>query len=65
MSKNTHLEHLEDELINNGYAGGLNAIKFLESLRDMLGTQVLGSHLYGTVHLLLYVVLIQRQDYSL
>ena len=45
MSKNTHLEHLEDELINNGYAGGLNAIKFLESLRDMLGTQVTGTRI--------------------
>ena len=42
MAKNTHLEHLEDELINTGYAGGLNAIKFLESLRDMLGSQVTG-----------------------
>ena len=36
MAKNTHLEHIEDELINTGYAGGSNAIKFLESLRDML-----------------------------
>ena len=45
MAKNTHLEHLEDELINNGYAGGLNAIKFLESLRDMLGTQVTGTRI--------------------
>ena len=45
MAKNTHLEHLEDELINTGYAGGLNAIKFLESLRDMLGTQVTGTRI--------------------
>jgi len=45
MAKNTHLEHLEDELINNGYAGGLNAIKFLESLRDMLGTQTTGTRI--------------------
>ena len=29
--KNTHLEHLEDDLINNGVTGGLNAIAFLES----------------------------------
>jgi len=36
--KNTHLEHLEDDLINNGVTGGLNAIAFLESLRDMLAT---------------------------
>ena len=34
--KNTHLEHLEDDIINNGVAGGQNALKFLESLRDML-----------------------------
>ena len=30
--KNTHLEHLEDDIINNGYAGGQNAIAFLKSL---------------------------------
>ena len=36
--KNTHLEHLEDDLINNGVTGGLNAIAFLESLREMLAT---------------------------
>ena len=34
--KNTHLEHLEDDIINNGYAGGQNAIAFLESLNEML-----------------------------
>jgi hypothetical protein len=34
--KNTHLEHLEDDIINNGVAGGENAIAFLEALRDML-----------------------------
>lgn len=34
--KNTHLEHLEDDIIDNGIAGGDNAIRFLESLRDML-----------------------------
>tara|TARA_B100000427_G_scaffold198525_1_gene164956 strand:- start:3954 stop:5138 length:1185 start_codon:yes stop_codon:yes gene_type:complete len=43
MAKNTHLEHIEDELINNGYAGGSNAIKFLESLRDMLGATGTGT----------------------
>ena len=31
-SKNTHLEHLEDNIINNGYSGGLEAIEFLKSL---------------------------------
>ena len=34
--KNLHLEHLEDEIINNGIDGGRAAINFLRSLRDML-----------------------------
>jgi hypothetical protein len=34
--KNTHLEHLEDEIINNGVSGGKTAISFLISLSDML-----------------------------
>ena len=34
--KNLHLEHLEDEIINNGVPGGRAAINFLQSLRDML-----------------------------
>ena len=34
--KNLHLEHLEDEIINNGVAGCRAAINFLQSLRDML-----------------------------
>ena len=34
--KNLQLEHLEDEIINNGVAGGRAAINFLQSLRDML-----------------------------
>ena len=34
--KNTHLEHLEDDILNNGVAGGTNAIRFLESLLTML-----------------------------
>ena len=34
--KNLHLEHLEDEIINNCVAGGRAAINFLQSLRDML-----------------------------
>ena len=33
---NTHLEHLEDEIINNGAKGGRNAIAFLQSLQKML-----------------------------
>ena len=35
-AKNTHLEHLEDEIINNGVSGGKNAINFLTALADML-----------------------------
>tara|TARA_Y100000296_G_scaffold49675_1_gene56935 strand:+ start:116 stop:1339 length:1224 start_codon:yes stop_codon:yes gene_type:complete len=34
--KNTHLEHLEDEIINNGVVGAKTAILFLDSLKDML-----------------------------
>ena len=34
--KNTHLEHLEDDILNAGVAGGQNAIDFLSSLSDML-----------------------------
>jgi len=34
--KNTHLEHLEDDIINNGFEGGKNAIAFLEALNEML-----------------------------
>ena len=33
--KNLHLEHLEDEILNFGIAGGRGAIQFLQSLRDM------------------------------
>ena len=34
--KNLHLEHLEDEILNNGIEGGRAAINFLRELRDML-----------------------------
>ena len=34
--KNTHLEHLEDDIINRGSTGGENAINFLKSVRNML-----------------------------
>ena len=34
--KNTHLEHLEDDIINRGAKGGDNAVKFLKSIRNML-----------------------------
>jgi len=36
MSKNTHLEHLEDDILNNGSAGGKASIAFLRSLGKML-----------------------------
>ena len=34
--KNTHMEHLEDEIINNGVKGATTVIRFLDSLKDML-----------------------------
>lgn len=34
--QNTHLEHLEDDILNKGAAGGMNAIKFLRELGNML-----------------------------
>jgi len=34
--KNTHLEHLEDEIINNGLTGAKTAVRFLNSLNKML-----------------------------
>ena len=36
MAKNTHLEHIEDDIVNSGKSGGLNAVKFLRELGDML-----------------------------
>ena len=36
MAKNTHLEHLEDDILNLGSAGGKSSIAFLKSLGDML-----------------------------
>ena len=35
-SKNTHLEHLEDLIFNDGLPGGQQAIKYLESFHEML-----------------------------
>ena len=34
--QNTHLEHLEDDILNQGSAGGKNAIAFLRELGKML-----------------------------
>ena len=42
-AKNLHLEHLEDEVLNNGVAGTRAAISFLQSLRDMLAGNVKSS----------------------
>ncbi len=36
QGKNTHLEHLEDEIFNNGHAGGDKAIKILKELGTKL-----------------------------
>lgn len=36
MAKNTHLEHLEDDILNLGSEGGRAAISFLKSLGGML-----------------------------
>ena len=41
--KNTHLEHLEDEIINNGLSGAKTAVRFLNSLKDMLNGTGKGS----------------------
>ena len=40
--KNTHLEHLEDDIINRGSKGGENAINFLKSVRNMLAGSASG-----------------------
>jgi hypothetical protein len=42
QEKNTHLEHLEDDIINRGSQGGVNAINFLNSVRNMLAGNVGG-----------------------
>ena len=36
MAQNTHLEHLEDDILNLGSEGGKSAIAFLKSLGSML-----------------------------
>jgi hypothetical protein len=35
-NKNTHLEHLEDNILNKGYTGAKEAINYLYSLHEML-----------------------------
>lgn len=39
MAKNTHLEHLEDDILNEGSKGGKNAINFLRELGKMLASK--------------------------
>ena len=34
--KNTHMEHLEDEILNKGVAGGQEVIKILKSMARYL-----------------------------
>ena len=34
--KNTHLEHLEDNIFNKGYEGAKEAVDYLHSLHEML-----------------------------
>ncbi|MBU37966.1 MAG: hypothetical protein CMA59_00420 [Euryarchaeota archaeon] len=36
MAKNTHLEHIEDDILNDGTTGGHNAVAFLKELGKML-----------------------------
>ena len=35
-AKNTHMEHIEDMMFNEGKSGALKAMKFLRDLRDYL-----------------------------
>ena len=43
--KNTHLEHLEDDIINRGSVGGENAINFLKAVRNMLAGSGKGTNM--------------------
>lgn len=43
QGKNTHLEHLEDEIINRGVEGGRDAIKILKYMGRFLSGQSTGS----------------------
>jgi len=45
QEKNTHLEHLEDDIINRGAVGGDNAINFLKSVRNMLAGSGKGTNM--------------------
>jgi len=45
QDKNTHLEHLEDDIINRGAVGGDNAINFLKAVRNMLAGSGKGTNM--------------------
>jgi len=45
QDKNTHLEHLEDDIINRGADGGDNAINFLKAVRNMLAGSGKGTNM--------------------
>ena len=45
QDKNTHLEHLEDDIINRGAVGGENAINFLKAVRNMLAGSGKGTNM--------------------
>ena len=45
QDKNTHLEHLEDDIINRGATGGENAINFLKAVRNMLAGSGKGTNM--------------------
>ena len=74
--KNLHLEHLEDEIINNGVAGGRAAINFLQSLRDMLSGSARSSvnmtvkwdgapAIFAGIDQVMVNFLLQRNQYSM
>ena len=45
QDKNTHLEHLEDDIINRGAVGGENAVNFLKAARNMLAGSGKGTNM--------------------
>ena len=45
QDKNTHLEHLEDDIINRGTVGGENAVNFLKAVRNMLAGSGKGTNM--------------------
>ena len=62
--KNLHLEHLEDEILNFGIAGGRSSIQFLQALRDMFAGSS-SKKLNGMVHQLYSQDRIQKRVNSL